>query len=408
MKSLKNKKVVEIAGVVLKQSLKKLPSIKNVSKKVKPVSKNRNSIDPTPSGSLKKQIDLITNNLDTAKSAMPSNLKPMLAGIIDEAFNKGDWQFEIKWDGYRSLTYLQKGNVQLRSRNNLSFNEKYKPVYEALKAWPINAVIDGEIVVLNEEGHADFEGLQKWYQFEQGTLVYFVFDILWLEGHNLMELTLTERRDILKQLVPSNYIIRYSDSIDEYGIDFFKVAQQNGLEGIIAKQKNATYSPGYRTKSWLKIKAETRHEAVICGYTKNKDTDRLFSSLVLGIAEGEKVKFIGQVGTGFTGASQKNIFEKLKPLFTDDCPFEKIPKTGVPTFWVKPHLVCEVKYTELTSEGLMRHPSFQGLRKDKTIADLNLEEKKAVATKQIDEPVSSSKKKLPQKTPRRKLRQKQL
>jgi bifunctional non-homologous end joining protein LigD len=186
------------------------------------------------------------------------------------------------------------------------------------------------------------------------------------------------------------------------------VAQQNGLEGIIAKQKNATYSPGYRTKSWLKIKAETRHEAVICGYTKNKDTDRLFSSLVLGITEGEKVKFIGQVGTGFTGASQQNIFEKLKPLFTDDCPFEKIPKTGVPTFWVKPHLVCEVKYTELTSEGLMRHPSFQGLRKDKTIADLNLEEKKAVATKQIDEPVSSSKKKLLQKPTRRKLRQKQL
>ncbi len=237
MKSLKNKKVVEIAGVVLKQSLKKLPSIKNVSKKVKPVSKNRNSIDPTPSGSLKKQIDLITKNLDTAKSAMPSNLKPMLAGIIDEAFNKGDWQFEIKWDGYRSLTYLQKGNVQLRSRNNLSFNEKYKPVYEALKAWPINAVIDGEIVVLNEEGHADFEGLQKWYQFEQGTLVYFVFDILWLEGHNLMELPLTERREILKQLMPSNNVICYSDSIDEYGIDFFAVAQKNGLKALLRNKK---------------------------------------------------------------------------------------------------------------------------------------------------------------------------
>ena len=375
MNNKKGKSGAKTTIAVLSNPSKK-SSTKTTQKQIASTKMQTN--EPKFRGGLKKAMDLVKKTLQNpSKTIMPADLKPMLAGITDEPFNNQDWQFEIKWDGYRALAYLDNGNVQLRSRNNLSFNEKYKPVYEALKSWKINAVIDGEVVVLNEEGHADFGALQKWYQFERGILVFFVFDILWLEGYNLMELPLTDRQAIIKELMPANNIIRFSDSIDEYGIDFFKVAQQNGLEGIIAKRKDATYSPGYRTKSWLKIKAEERHEAVICGYTKNKDTDRLFSSLVLGIPENGKIKFIGQVGTGFSGASQKEIFKKMEPLFTKDCPFEKVPKTGVATFWIKPHLVCEVKYTELTSEGLMRHPSFQGLREDKTMDELNTEEKKA-------------------------------
>ncbi|HVG12051.1 MAG TPA: DNA ligase D, partial [Flavisolibacter sp.] len=189
--------------------------------------------------------------------------------------------------------------------------------------------------------------------------------------------TLFERREILAQLVPMNNVIRFSDSIDEAGIDFFKVARLNGLEGIIAKRKDAPYQPSLRTKNWYKIKAEERHEAVICGYTKKRGSSRLFSSLILGRPGENGMDFIGQVGTGFSAAVQKHLFAVMNPLFTETCPFDIKPVTGAPTMWVKPQLVCEVKYTELTSEGVMRHPSFQGLREDKTLADLNVAERMA-------------------------------
>ena len=302
---------------------------------------------------------------------MPQDLKPMLAGVTAEAFDDENWQFELKWDGYRALSYLNGSNVELRSRNNLSFDKKYKEITVALQQWNMHAVIDGEIVVLNEEGHPDFEALQKWILAPNGNLVYFVFDVIWLDGYDLMQQPLGERREILKAIMPDCSIIRYSDSIDHTGIDFFQIAKKNALEGIIAKKKDSVYTPGYRTKWWLKIKIEARHEAVVCGYTKNRDSDRLFSSLVLGVQDEGKVKFIGQVGTGFNQISQKEIFTKLTPLVITDCPFDKVPKTGVPTVWVKPYYICEVKYTELTAEGLMRHPSFQGLRPDKFITDFN-------------------------------------
>jgi len=353
-------------------------------------------IDVSAKTNFTSALQLIKRGLSPAlKEPMPQNLKPMLSGIAAEPFNAAGWQFEIKWDGYRALSYLKRGSVELKSRNNLSFHEKFSAVTEALMDWGINAVVDGEIVVLNEEGHADFEALQGWKVAQKGTLVYFVFDLLWLDGYNLMSLPLMKRREILIKLMPQNGVIRFSDSIDEAGIDFFKVAQQNGLEGIIAKQKEAPYITATRTKSWLKIKAEERHEAVICGYTKNKDTDRLFSSLVLGLPGKNGLQFIGQVGTGFTAAVQKSLFKKMNPLFSKECPFEKVPNTGAPTMWVTPYLVCEVKYTELTKEGVMRHPSFQGLREDKTIADLNTEES-AVAT--TEKPI----KKEPQKTGKKK------
>ena len=315
-------------------------------------------------------------------AAQPAGLRPMLATLADAPFTHKDWQFEIKWDGYRALACLQNGDVQLRSRNNLSFNEKYEPVAAALDAWPVNAVVDGEIVVLNDRGKADFSLLQQWTRNEAGELAYYVFDLLWLEGYDLMNEPLEKRQFLLKRLVPEDGLIRFSGAIDEWGEDFFAAAQRNGLEGIIAKQKSSVYLPGYRTESWYKIKVEQRSEAVICGYTKNKDTQRLFSSLVLGVPEEGKFKFIGQVGTGFTGALQKYLFKKMNPLFTNECPFDEVHNTGAPTLWVKPHLVCEVKYTQLTAGGLMRHPSFQGLREDKTINDFNEQENTFLKTRE--------------------------
>lgn len=306
------------------------------------------------------------------QAPMPANLKPMLASVTSEPFNDANWLFEIKWDGYRALSYLQNGKVNVCSRNNNSFDKKFFPVHDALKAWPVNAVVDGEVVVLDENGKPDFGGLQQWHRTHQGHLFYYVFDLLWLDGLDLTGEPLHRRKDALKKIVPDNGLIRYSDAIEEYGTRFFEAAKNGGLEGIIAKEKDSIYQAGTRTTDWYKIKAEERHEAVICGYTKNKDTDRLFSSLVLGVPKKDgTMEFIGQVGTGFTGRSQREIFKKMNPLFTPACPFEKKPNTGAPTMWVKPQLICEIKYTERTAEGLMRHPSFQGLREDKTIKEFN-------------------------------------
>lgn len=298
----------------------------------------------------------------------------MLASITDEAFNDPDWQFEIKWDGYRALAYTGNKRVDLRSRNNLSFKKKYPELIETLEDWPVNAIVDGEVVILSEDGKADFGALQNWDRLKEGELLYYAFDLLWIEGIDLTKEPLSIRREVLKKILPDTGRIRYSECIDDYGIDFFTAAKANGLEGIIAKNKHAAYHPGTRTKQWYKIKIETRHEALICGYTRKSDSDRLFSSLVLGIPKKDGVQFIGHTGTGFTYNMQDEIFQKLNPLLTKKCPFKERPPIDDFVQWVKPELVCEVKYTELTKEGVMRHASFQGLREDKNAVEINIEE----------------------------------
>ncbi|MCW3073148.1 MAG: Bifunctional non-ous end joining protein LigD [Flaviaesturariibacter sp.] len=313
------------------------------------------------------------------KSPIPQQVKPMLATISGEAFNDKDWLFEIKWDGYRAIASINEQEVSLHSRNTLSFNEKFAPVVKALEEWGVPAVLDGEVVILNGSGKADFGALQQWGKTGNGILNYYVFDLLWLGGIDLRDKPLVERRKLLQQILPESGTIRYSDDIEEYGIDFFKMAKGSGLEGIIAKRKDATYLDGQRSANWLKIKAEERHEAVICGYTKKRDTDRLFSSLLLGIPQKKGFQFIGQVGTGFSQASQKELLQRMNPLVIKGCPLIKCPSLSDPVVWVKPQLIGEVKYTELTKEGVMRHPSFQGLREDKTVKDYNGLEKKATA-----------------------------
>jgi len=308
------------------------------------------------------------------RTPIPHRLPPMLASTLTEPFNDGDWQFEIKWDGYRAISYLFGGKVDMRSRNQLSLCNKFIEVADALKHWPVNAVIDGEIVVLSDDGRADFGALQNWRERKEGTLVYYVFDLLWLDGIDLQKEPLTVRQEVLKSLVPEGGVIRFSESIDEWGVDFFEAAKNNGLEGIIAKRKSAPYRSGARVKDWLKIKAEERHEALICGYTKKRGTDRLFSSLLLGLPKDDKMEYLGAVGTGFTGKQQAEILRRLKPFLTSRSPFSAPPETNAPVQWVRPELVCEVKYTERTKDGLMRHPSFQGLRDDKTAPQLNAED----------------------------------
>lgn len=312
---------------------------------------------------------------------MPENIKPMLATLVDKPFDKEGWIYEVKWDGYRTLAYLDSGQVELRSRNNKSFNDKFYSIYQELRQWKIRAVFDGEIAVLNEKGISDFGALQNWRSEADGELFFYVFDILWLDGRNLMDKPLTERRQLLEKHIPDKGNIRMSKAFDTSGTEFFSAAEKAGLEGIIAKKADSLYVPDSRSKEWLKIKTEKRQEAVIGGYTINENTSRKFSALLLGLYENGKFQYIGPVGTGFSGKTQSEILEKLKPLITPLCPFSTVPDYNKPSrfrpdppkasvTWVKPELVVEISYQELTRDGAIRQPSFKGLREDKNPAEV--------------------------------------
>ena len=301
------------------------------------------------------------------KAAFPSNIKPVLATLTDEPFDDKDWIYEIKWDGYRAVSYLNKGEVEIQSRNNLSFTNKFKEVTEALKQLNINAVFDGEIVAMNEEGFASFQQLQNFATRGEAThLEYYVFDILWLDGKDVIDLTLLERKYILQNILPTDdAVIKYSDHIEAKGKDFFQLATDKGLEGIMAKKADSTYTKNFRTKLWLKIKNNKRLEAIICGFTEGRKSRKHFGALVLGKYEKGKLIYIGHTGTGFNDESLHEVEKKLKPLITDKIPFSKKPKTNMPVTWVKPKLICEIKFSEATDEGILRHPVFMGLRQDK-------------------------------------------
>ena len=309
-------------------------------------------------------------------SAIPANIEPMLATLITAPIEEEGWVYEMKWDGYRALGYLHQGVVNLCSRNNKSFNQKFYPIHEALQQWKINAVVDGEIVVVNEQGIPDFGKLQTWRSEADGQLLYYLFDILWLEGISVMHLPLEERRALLKSIMPRLPMIRISETIEDDGKQAFRHAQQLHLEGVMAKRSGSPYTTGQRTKDWLKIKTEKHQELVIGGYTLNEGTNKLFSALLLGIIEKGAFHFVTPVGTGFNKKMQEEIIGKLAPYVTKECPFAEVPEYNKPSrfrpnppkatvTWVRPKLVAEISYREMTSNGAIRQPSFKGLREDK-------------------------------------------
>ena len=326
-----------------------------------------------------KNHDLLTSEFileQAPKGRYFTSVKPMLATLVDSPFEEKGWQYEIKWDGYRAIAFMNKGKVDLKSRNNKPMGDKFYPILKALKEWNVNAIVDGEIVVINNKGISNFGSLQNWRSEADGELHYYIFDILWLDGKNLQVLPLNQRKIILETLIPENSLIRYSQSFEKSGIEFFEAAKKIGLEGIVAKKSDSLYSQGLRTKDWLKIKANKRQEMVIGGYTKNEETSKEFSSLLVGVFKGKQLYYTGKVGTGFTDRQQKEMLEKFKKLVVKKSPFVDIPDINKPSrfrphppharaIWLKPELVCEVSYAEMTMDGVMRHPSFGGMRIDK-------------------------------------------
>jgi bifunctional non-homologous end joining protein LigD len=339
--------------------------------------------------SLTHTDDTTAKNIDTEAllkqapaTKMPVKVKPMLATLVDAPFDDGEWQYEVKWDGFRTLAYINDGEVDLLSRNNKSFNDKFYPITNLLQSWKINAVLDGEILVLNDKGISKFGDLQNWRSEADGALILYVFDLLWYDGKNLMSLPLSDRQAILKSVLPKDDDrVRIGKVFKASGKEFYKVAQKLELEGIMAKKSSSTYTPDLRSKDWLKIKVQQRQEVIIAGYTKNENTTKLFSSLLLGVYENGELQFTGKVGTGFTKKMQEELLEAFKPYETNKSAFKVIPDINKPSrfrpdppmavaTWLKPELVGEIAFAEITNDGVFRQPSFKGLRPDKNAAEV--------------------------------------
>jgi bifunctional non-homologous end joining protein LigD len=290
---------------------------------------------------------------------------PMLATLVDEPFNRTGWIFEIKWDGYRALAEVDHGEVKLYSRNHKSFVECYAEVVDTLKMLDCQAVFDGEIVVVDDKGYSQFQLLQNYPKTGQGLLLYYVFDLLELNGQDLRAEPLRVRKQKLVKVIRNLPNVKVSEHIEERGTDYFHAARKLGIEGIIAKDVNSPYLEGVRSHAWLKIKTQQGQEAIIAGFTQPRGSRRYFGALILGIYEGNALVYIGHTGSGFNRQSLADLHAKLQALVQEGCPFAKRPKTNMPVTWVEPKLVCNVKFQEWTSDGILRQPIFLGLRDDK-------------------------------------------
>ncbi|CEJ70794.1 putative ATP-dependent DNA ligase YkoU [Chryseobacterium oranimense G311] len=296
----------------------------------------------------------------------------MLAKSYEKAFDDEDWIFEIKWDGYRAIADLSHKNPLFYSRNGISFLSKFERVTEDFEHQKHKMILDGEIVAYDEHGKPNFQLLQQIGDNPNLALTYQVFDLLWLNGHSTEDLPLLQRKELLKEALTETDIIKYCDHIPEKGIDFFNQMKQMKLEGMIAKKADSLYVEDHRTTDWLKIKFTETDEAIICGFTEPRGSRKAFGALILGkYIDGELI-YCGHTGTGFNNESLEQLYERLQKLIIKSSPFETIPKTNMPVTWTKPELVCEIKYSEITKDGIYRHPVFVAIREDKEPEEITI------------------------------------
>lgn len=313
-------------------------------------------------------------------------VKPMLATKTSSIFSKPGWIYEIKWDGYRVLANIQEGNVHLYSRNGITFNQKFPSLTKHLEAVAHDVLLDGEVVVVNENGVPDFHQLQNYAEDTEGELRYYVFDVLFLNGHNTISLPLLDRKSLIPEIIEDIPHVYYCDHVEDVGNAFYEKVIRLGLEGVIAKKSDSVYLPGTRTENWLKVKSKESQEAIICGYTTSKGS--LFGSLILGVYEDGGLVYIGNCGSGFNNETQKELLALFKPLKRKNSPFgKKINLKGRQAIWLKPELICEVQFSQWTKKGLLRHPVFKGLREDKMPPEIHKETETA--------PSAMKKKKVP-------------
>lgn len=332
----------------------------------------------------------------------PIGWKPQLATLADEVFDSDEWIFENKYDGYRTLIQIHKGKVELVSRNGLSFNSKYKSLIEAFGIIKDDMILDGEIVVEDKNGKSNFQWLQ-YYQDnpDKGKLKCYVFDILYFNGFDLTSLELLQRKRILEALLPKTDEIIYSKHVIGKGTQALADARKKESEGLIAKKITSTYYVNKRSKEWLKIKVTKEQEMVVGGYTEPKGSRSGFGSLLLGYYKDGDFIYSGKVGTGFNEDSLKDMYAKLKKLESKTSHFKVKPKEPN-AHWIKPELVAQIKYSEWTETGSLRHPVFISLRIDKEPKDVVHEKvvptEKVIPEEKAEKEIKSAKSKKVKKT----------
>jgi len=320
----------------------------------------------------KKKKPLVSPPPVTVKA---KNYSPMLATLCADIFEDKDWIYERKWDGYRILAYL-KEEVKLITRNGKDYSTKYKSIIKELEKVNEKAVLDGELVALDTKGKENFQILRRYPDHQNAILNYYVFDLLALNRYDLTEMPLIQRKQLLKQLLkPYNFKhIQYNEHIEEKGNAFFEKARKSGWEGIIAKNKNENYLEGKRSETWLKFKFNLTQEALICGFTHPEGSRKHFGALVLAIRdENKELHYIGNCGSGFKRDDLKELHELFKQQIVNKKPFKDKAVQEDSITWLKPNLVCEVKFTEWTKDKRLRHPVFKGLRMDKEKSTLEIE-----------------------------------
>ncbi|HUQ50240.1 MAG TPA: non-homologous end-joining DNA ligase [Terriglobales bacterium] len=381
----------------LKPSLAKVAKRASAAKPAARAAAKKAAVKKKPESVATKKssgTDLLKQYPAAEKTAMPSVIRPMLATLVDAPFNDADWLFEVKLDGYRAVAFVKDGATRFVSRTQNEMTADF-PELSDLPAHlrGTTAILDGEICALDDQGRPSFSLMQQRTGFETGRIkrrtqngsapiVYYAFDILYLDGHSLMRVDLEDRKEILRRVLIPNEVFHFSEHFKQHGIPLFEVARQKSLEGIIAKRRKGCYLQK-RTREWLKIKITQRQECVIGGYTEPRGSREHFGSLLLGLYD-EKGRLIpvGQAGTGFTRSSEAEVLRQLRKLETDKSPFAIKPDSSRGLHFVKPHLVAEIKFTEWTHEGQkggikMRAPVFQGLRIDKKPTECIFEVKKS-------------------------------
>ncbi len=362
---------------------------KSVEENVKAVSKARKAEakSVTSRKSVKtNEAEFTAADLADAKKlgTFPRNWMPMLATLADEPFDNDDWLFEIKYDGFRTLAMIEDGEVKLISRNGLSFNSRYPEVVKSLTAIENDVVLDGEIVIEDAKGKSQFQWLQNYESKpKRGKMKFYVFDILYFNGFDLRMLELIQRKKLLKAIFPRISGIEYSDHELSNGTKLFKKIEKSGGEGIIAKKISSKYQTGKRSKDWLKIKTELQQEVVIAGFTEPQGSRKGIGALLCGYYKDGNLVYAGKVGSGYTEAILKDLRSKLEKIETKKTSLSNPPKIK-DVHWVKPELLAQVKFSEWTETGIMRHPVYLGLRDDKSAKKVVLE-KPAVETEAMDE-----------------------
>jgi len=326
------------------------------------------------------------------KAAVPSSMDAMLATSVTKPPAGTHWSFEVKWDGVRALCLIRDGSLQIETRRGNRCEKQYPELADlparvnAKTAW-----LDGEICVLDEQGRAHFEQIQPRIGANANAVprlaetipvTLFLFDLLYVDGYDLRAVPLEDRQRLLKSIVTPDGQIRISESFQADGDQMFEAARQMGLEGILAKDRRSTYESGRSTR-WLKLKVLSDQEFVIAGFTRGERD--YFGALVLAVAENGKLRHAGQVGTGFDQKLMKAIHEKLQPLITKTCPLHPKPKIKDVT-WVRPELVCQIRFLEWTHDGMLRAPVFAGLREDKSPGEVVREEPAEPPSEPASEP----------------------